>query len=312
MPVSVVTPNFNNGPYVQRYLETLLTDEAVGEIVVYDNGSTDGSADLLEELGGRKVRVIRGEQNLGATLGRDAAIRATKEDLICFLDGDDWLGENAVSLALESLRRDDLDLALFDWFDVDSDGSNPRPGVPSPKQPVDGWTAASMTMGGWYIHCSGVMRKSLYERARENFATHGYLSDEVLTRRLLLLARRVGACKGKMYYRRIPKTLDPLRKIDWGRTTVRSLALGVAEKLEPAAVRAQRWITLRFLLGLTRRALMRGLPRARVAGLLDEYFAIPNAWTRREARSWALDRALRMVRPFLGRNTEQPGEAEYR
>lgn len=312
MGVSVVTPNFNNRPFVGRYLETLLSDEAVAEIVVYDNGSTDGSADLLEQLGADKVRVIRGQLNLGATLGRDEAVKVAKEDLICFLDGDDWLGASAVSLALKSLLRDDLDLALFDWFDVDPDGLNPRPGVPSPKQPVDGWTAASMTMGGWHIHCSGVMRKSLYERARENFVTHGYMSDELLTRRLLLLARRVGASKGKMFYRRIPKKLDPLRKIDSGRTTVRSLALGVAEKLDPRAVQAQRWITLRFLLGLTRRALVGRLPRSRVAGLLDEYFGIPNTWIEHEARSWALDRALRMMRPLLGRKTEQPGNVEYR
>jgi glycosyltransferase involved in cell wall biosynthesis len=299
MAVSIITPNYNNAPYVQQYLESLLDDPAVSEIVVYDNVSTDGSAELYEALGQPKIRVIRGDRGLGATLGRQEAVKACKNDLICFLDGDDWLGPGSVGLALDALRREDLDIALFRWVEVDAKGQNPNENIPTPEQPIDGRTAAELTMGGWRIHSAGVMRKSLYEKAWEGFYIHGYLSDEVLTRRLFLGARRVGGSEGKMFYRRIPKTLDPQQLVDLGRSTVRTLALGVEANLAEQPVRLQRRVTTRIIFGLVRRAFAGTIPKAAVGALLDEYLSIQGGWRLSDTPWAAVDHLLRVTRPLL-------------
>jgi len=254
---------------------------------------------LLETLGQPKIRVIRGGKNLGATLGRHEAVMASTNEFICFLDGDDFLGPDAVRTALDTLRRDDLDIALFQCFDVDLDGRNPVITVPTPEQPIDGRTAAEMTMGGWRIHIWGVIRKSVYERAWENFYVHGYLSDEVLTRRLFLMAKRVGGSEGRMFYRRVPKTRDAQNFIGWGRSTVRSLALGVDAELREDLVRQQRRMTVRFLFGLARRAVAGKMPGPAVGELLDEYFSIKARWKLADAPWMAVDRLLRVMRPLL-------------
>ncbi|MBA3511522.1 glycosyltransferase family 2 protein [Sphingomonas sp.] len=299
MSVSVVMPNYNNAPFLDGWAGPLVRDPAVSEIVVYDNGSTDGSLEMLERLGSEKLKLIRGEKNLGATLGRQEAVRASTCDLICFLDGDDFLEEGAVTEAVEALNRDQLDIVLFQCFDVDADGTNPRVTVATPDRPIDGRTACELTMGGWHIHGWGVIRKSIYQKAWEGFSVHGFLSDEVHTRRMFLAARRVGPSSGKMFYRRVPKTYDSEKMIGWGRTTVRSLALGVDARLDERAVRNQSRMTVRFMLGLTRRALVGVCPKEQVGGLLDEYFSIRPPWRVADAPWYAVDRFLRLARPLL-------------
>ena len=301
MSVSIVTPNYNNARFVEEWAGPLIRDPAVSEIVVYDNGSTDGSPEMLEALGSQKLKLIRGEQNLGATLGRHEAVKASSCDLICFLDGDDFIEEGAVAKAVEALNRDDLDIALFQCFEVDAEGCNPRVAVPTPERPIDGRTACERTMGGWHIHNWGVTRKSVYEKAWQGFSVHGFLSDEVHVRRMFLAARRVGPSCGKMFYRRVPKSYDAEKMIDWGRTTVRTLAIGVDATLEEKAVRRQLRLTARFMLGLTRRALVGTYPGDRVGDLLDEYFLIRAPWRIADAPWYAIDRFLRTARPLLRR-----------
>jgi glycosyltransferase involved in cell wall biosynthesis len=299
MSVSIVTPNFNNARFVEQWIRPLLDDPAITEVVVYDNGSTDGSPEMIEALGKSKVRLIRGKKNLGATLGRHEAVLASANALICYLDGDDFLGDQAVGKALDALRRDDLDIALFRCFDVDSDGSNPRIVIPAPDQPIDGRSACALTLGGWHIHGWGVVRKQVYLDAWRGFRAHGFLSDEVHLRRMFLASRRVGPSDGDMFYRRVPKQYDPDRMIDWGRTNVRALALAVDAQLAADAVRGQLKLTVRFLFGLTRRALYGNYPRPRVGHLLDEYFSIDARWRPADAPWFAVDRLLRAARPLL-------------
>jgi glycosyltransferase involved in cell wall biosynthesis len=269
-------------------------------MVVYDNGSTDGSVQLLERLGPGKIKVIRGQENLGATLGRHEAVKASANDLICCLDGDDFVEPGAVTRALEALERDDLDISLFECIDVDLEGRNPHVFVPTPDRPIDGRTACARTLGGWHIHSWGVVRKSVYEAAWQRFSYHGFVADELHTRLMFLAARRVGPCGAKMFYRRVPKSYDANKMIDWGRTTVRALALGVQEQLDLGAVRAQRRLTVRFMFGLTRRALAGTYPRGPVGELLDEYFSVPASWTVSDAPWYSVDRLMRAGRPLLG------------
>jgi glycosyltransferase involved in cell wall biosynthesis len=299
LSVSIVTPNFNNAPYVDRYLAAVMADDSVSEIVIYDNASTDGSPDLFERLGSPKVRVYRGDENVGATLGRHEAVLAASNEFVIFLDGDDWFGHDAVSQSLAALRRDDLDLALLRFMFVDEDGSNPRVFLEPPAAPIDGRSAAAMTMGGWRIHSCGVMRKELYLRAWDGFDPTGFLADEVLTRRILLQCRRVGGCQGEAFYRQVPKTYSPEQMIGWGRSTVRALALGVEADLDAAPMQQQRRATVRFMFGLARRAMRGTAPREDVGALLDEYFRIPTRWTPADAPWAAVDGLLRVLRRRL-------------
>jgi GT2 family glycosyltransferase len=94
--VSIVIVNWNGRHLLARCLPRVLAqDWADAEVVVFDNGSTDGSADWVEAHY-PAVRVLRGARNLGFAAGNNAAIGQTKGAYVATLNNDadpdpDWL-----------------------------------------------------------------------------------------------------------------------------------------------------------------------------------------------------------------------------
>ena len=90
--VSAVIPTYNRRDYVVRAIESVLEQTVpVDEIIVVDDGSTDGTADLVEGRFGSCVRVVR-QQNTGVSGARLRLIQEARGKWIAFLDSDDvWL-----------------------------------------------------------------------------------------------------------------------------------------------------------------------------------------------------------------------------
>src|SRR5262245_42603459 len=85
---SAVIPCYNGLPYITRAIESVLhQDYAAHEILVVDDGSTDGTSEALKQYAGR-IKVIR-IRNSGAAAARNAAIAEATGDYLAFLDSDD-------------------------------------------------------------------------------------------------------------------------------------------------------------------------------------------------------------------------------
>jgi glycosyltransferase involved in cell wall biosynthesis len=89
--ISVVIPTHNRKKLLARALDSVRSQtRKAGEIVVVDDGSTDGTARFVQESC-PEVRLLR-QDNRGVSAARNAGIRAAEGDLIAFLDSDDeWL-----------------------------------------------------------------------------------------------------------------------------------------------------------------------------------------------------------------------------
>jgi glycosyltransferase involved in cell wall biosynthesis len=87
--VSVVVPLFNKEPYIRRCLESVCRQTMPDfEVVVVDDGSSDGSAETAEGVADSRIRVIR-QENGGPGAARNRGIREARGELIAFLDADD-------------------------------------------------------------------------------------------------------------------------------------------------------------------------------------------------------------------------------
>ncbi|MEJ2864850.1 glycosyltransferase [Actinomycetospora flava] len=86
-PVSVIVPAYNEAENIEATVRSILANDHPLEVVVVDDGSTDGTADLLEDLALPRVRVIR-QVNAGKSAALNRGVAAAKNDLIVMIDGD--------------------------------------------------------------------------------------------------------------------------------------------------------------------------------------------------------------------------------
>jgi len=91
--ISVVIPAYNCQAYIRRAIDSVLgQSRPADEIIVVDDGSTDGTAEAVRTYGA-KVILIQ-QENAGVSAARNAGIRAASGDWIAFLDADDeWLAD---------------------------------------------------------------------------------------------------------------------------------------------------------------------------------------------------------------------------
>ena len=89
--VTAIIPAYNRAEVLGKAVESVLSQEySPLELIVADNGSTDGTAGLLDGYGS-SLRVIKVPEH-GVSRARNAGIRAASGEYICFLDSDDlWL-----------------------------------------------------------------------------------------------------------------------------------------------------------------------------------------------------------------------------
>jgi glycosyltransferase involved in cell wall biosynthesis len=93
--VSVITAVYNGEQYLREALESLFAqDYAPFESIVVDDGSTDRSAEIAQAFGVRYHR----QENQGAAAARNAGIGLANGDLVAWLDSDDLLPPNKLSL----------------------------------------------------------------------------------------------------------------------------------------------------------------------------------------------------------------------
>jgi glycosyltransferase involved in cell wall biosynthesis len=114
MKLSVVIPAYNRATLIPITLRSLLAQERVAdEILVVDDGSTDGTAEVAEAFG-HPVRVIR-QTNLGPGAARNRGLAEAQGEFVHFFDSDDLALPNLHRIQLDALERSHADVAYSPW-----------------------------------------------------------------------------------------------------------------------------------------------------------------------------------------------------
>ncbi len=86
-PVSVIVPAYNETENIEATLRSILANDHPLEILVVDDGSSDGTAELVESLALPAVRVIR-QPNSGKPIALNTGVARAQHDLVIMMDGD--------------------------------------------------------------------------------------------------------------------------------------------------------------------------------------------------------------------------------
>jgi len=112
--VSVVIPCYNAERFVAETLDSAFTQTYLNtEIIVVDDGSTDGSAELIHAYSNR-VRAEFGP-NRGASAARNRGTALARGEFIQYLDADDLLMPDAIEQRVATLRKTGADAVYSDW-----------------------------------------------------------------------------------------------------------------------------------------------------------------------------------------------------
>ena len=114
--VSIIIPSYNVEEYIRQCVESLLKQTYKNiEIIVVDDGSTDETANIIKTLMDKDERIIYyKKRNGGLSSARNYGIGKASGDFIMFVDGDDYLREDAVEILLKEIE--DNDILCFDYY----------------------------------------------------------------------------------------------------------------------------------------------------------------------------------------------------
>jgi glycosyltransferase involved in cell wall biosynthesis len=117
--VSVVVPVYNGERCVANAIDSILAQDFAGlEVIAVDDGSVDGTPQVLRGYGDR-IRVLR-QDNQGGPAACNAGVAASRAELIAFLDADDvWLSERLAKTVAALDGKPDAVLAYTDTMLVD-------------------------------------------------------------------------------------------------------------------------------------------------------------------------------------------------
>ena len=207
MKLSIIVPIYNVAPYLRKCVDSLLTqDIADYEIILVDDGSTDNSGAIADELvdafrlsplaSRLEMRVIH-QSNSGLSEARNTGTREAQGQYILFVDSDDYLQPNTLGTLLEQAERDNLDVLRFRYQNVKESGEAFAPYKDMTNYndysvtATDGLTFLNERMGNQCYVVQFLVKADIVRE--ELFTPDIYFEDTDWTPRMLLRAKRVAS-----------------------------------------------------------------------------------------------------------------------
>lgn len=226
MKVSIIVPIYNVAPYLRKCVDSLLAqDIADYEIILVDDGSTDDSGAIADEIVREAIgngqwaidnetncqspiahsptlRVIH-QSNAGLSAARNTGIAVAQGDYIMFVDSDDYLQPNTLGALLKQVERDNLDVLRFNYQKVNEQYEaflpfkDAKRDVDYSEDVVDGETFLNKRLGPGCYAWQFVLRRELLDTCL--FTPNIYFEDTDWTPRMLIRAQRVASTPMVVY-----------------------------------------------------------------------------------------------------------------
>lgn len=122
--VSLIIPAYNAKDYIARSIDSALaSDFANLEIVIINDGSTDGTQKIIDWYDKNFENVISiQKENGGVADTRNVGIEASKGDYIAFMDNDDLIRPNMISSLYETITKNECDVAIAPLYRITDKG----------------------------------------------------------------------------------------------------------------------------------------------------------------------------------------------
>lgn len=181
--ISIIVPLYNKQRYVQRCIESILSQTYKDfEVLVINDGSTDDSLSIVNSFDDYRLRVFD-VSNGGVSKARNLGLQNAKGEYILFVDADDWIDGNYVSNIAHSLLQYPTDLLLFSLSAVVATGHVEK--LPVPKERPEELIPNYMYIqdvespGFWGWICNKCIRRDFIEKHHLRFDERKRLAEDL-------------------------------------------------------------------------------------------------------------------------------------
>ena len=219
MQLSVIIPVYNAERYLCRCLDSVLTQTLRDiEVVCVNDGSTDGSSEILADFARQDPRVkVLTQENLGQGAARNRGLEAAKGEYVYFMDADDEL---ALADALERLfneaERERLDALFFDAETHMDEGAEMSPTIVRAESYVRRYDYSGVSSGRELFArfcenreytvspCLLLLRRAALEKDGIRFPREPiFHEDNIFMTRVLLAVERASHRSWRLYLRKV-------------------------------------------------------------------------------------------------------------
>ena len=114
--ISLIIPCYNAAETLEKCLNSVV-QQSYGnlEVIIIDDGSTDGTSKIYEDFQNKDARIIVFKQkNSGVSNARNKGVKAAIGEYICFVDSDDWVEPNYCAELYHLLITQNADIAIVE------------------------------------------------------------------------------------------------------------------------------------------------------------------------------------------------------
>lgn len=206
---SVILPVYNVQAYLKRCVRSILNQEFTDyEIILVDDGSTDGSGELCDTLAAEHtcIRVIH-QENGGLAAARNTGMDGAQGQYIWFVDSDDWVETNALQRLYEAASEQKPDIVKFNYIRVEKERasviSNVSAGMYQSKR-LDALRDAAFYAAGRYVlsACTHIYRRDFLSQNGFRFVSERIVASEdyLFNLETLAVANSICVIADTLYY----------------------------------------------------------------------------------------------------------------
>ncbi|MCM1109002.1 MAG: glycosyltransferase [Clostridium sp.] len=224
MFLSVIIPAYNAASFLERCVRSCLKQDLLCdnyELIIVNDGSSDFTQDVITRVchWSPNISYIT-QDNQGLSMARNAGMRIAQGDYILFLDADDWIEENCLSILADAVvSHDNPEMVRFNACNTDGTNIRMRTSYEHEHETVGRGAYVWTTNIGYVCATSNLYKRSFLEENKLFFMPHVLHEDCEFTPRAFWAARSVLTLNVLVYHvfqnpNSITRTVNSKRSFD--------------------------------------------------------------------------------------------------